>query len=309
MLYFQLVILAGIIMLAYYFEYTDTFNIHIQGFFCHDSSYMKPYMGPEESSAIPPPILYAVVSGVPVLVITSMESFLFLLQYVSEDLDNREKVIVMGDCCYLNPLVRRIGCFLGVFAFGLFSTDIFANAGQVVTGSLSPYFLTVCKPNYTSLGCAQYILFISQEDACTGDEEEVMGARKSFPSKEAALSAYAAVYIAIYITCTMKSNAMRLAKPLCSLGLICLAFLVCVNRVVEYRNHWCDVIAGFIIGGAIAVFMVVCIVKNFKGKAFLTEIPPEDNMDVVPMVHHPGLEDSLEKFISTQSSITFSDAT
>lgn len=70
MLYFQLVIMAGTVMLAYYFEYTDTFNVHIQGFFCHDNSYMKPYLGPEESSTIPPAILYAVVAGVPALVVS-----------------------------------------------------------------------------------------------------------------------------------------------------------------------------------------------------------------------------------------------
>lgn len=48
------------------------------------------------------------------LQITVTESILFLLQYVSEDLDNREKIIVMGDCCYLNPLVRRTFRFLGM---------------------------------------------------------------------------------------------------------------------------------------------------------------------------------------------------
>lgn len=70
MLYFQLVIMAGTVMLAYYFEYTDTFNVHVQGFFCYDNSYTKPYFGPEESSAIPPALLYAVVAGVPTLVVS-----------------------------------------------------------------------------------------------------------------------------------------------------------------------------------------------------------------------------------------------
>ncbi|XP_058617729.1 phospholipid phosphatase-related protein type 5a isoform X2 [Onychostoma macrolepis] len=255
MLYFQLVIMAGTVMLAYYFEYTDTFNVHIQGFFCHDNAYTKPYLGPEEFSAIPPAILYAVVAGVPALVITVTESVLFLLQYVSEDLDNREKIIVMGDCCYLNPLVRRTFRFLGVYAFGLFATDIFVNAGQVVTGNLSPYFLSVCKPNYTALGCQQVVRFISQREACTGNEDDILHARKSFPSKEAAISVYAALYVAMYITCSVKAKGTRLAKPVLSLGLMCLAFLTGINRVVEYRNHWSDVIAGFIIGGAIAVFM------------------------------------------------------
>lgn len=89
MLYFQLVIMAGTVMLAYYFEYTDTFNVHVQGFFCHDNAYTKPYLGSEESSAIPPAILYAVVAGVPALVVSvcsrfkefqSMLSFLWSLR-------------------------------------------------------------------------------------------------------------------------------------------------------------------------------------------------------------------------------------
>lgn len=63
--------MAGTVMLAYYFEYTDTFNVHVQGFFCYDSSYTKPYLGPEESSAVPPALLYAVVAGIPTLVVRS----------------------------------------------------------------------------------------------------------------------------------------------------------------------------------------------------------------------------------------------
>lgn len=84
-----------------------------------------------------------------------------------------------------------------MYAFGLFATDIFVNAGQVVTGNLSPYFLTVCKPNYTALGCQQVVRFINQREACTGNEDEILHARKSFPSKEAAISVYAAIYVAV----------------------------------------------------------------------------------------------------------------
>ncbi|XP_017576666.1 phospholipid phosphatase-related protein type 5a [Pygocentrus nattereri] len=309
MLYFQLVIMAGTVMLAYYFEYTDTFTVHVQGFFCYDNAYTKPYLGPEEASAVPPVLLYTVVAGVPSLLITATESVLFLLQYISEDLDNREKIIVMGDCCYLNPLVRRTFRFLGVYAFGLFATDIFVNAGQVVTGNLSPYFLTVCKPNYTALGCQNGVRFISQQEACTGNGDDILHARKSFPSKEAALSVYAALYVAMYITCTVKAKGTRLAKPVLSLGLMCLAFLTGINRVVEYRNHWSDVIAGFIIGGAIAVFMVVCVVKNFKGKPLLGEIPPEESVSSVPMLGQPRMEHTMEKYISSQSPITYAEVT
>ncbi|XP_023999706.2 phospholipid phosphatase-related protein type 5-like [Salvelinus sp. IW2-2015] len=184
------------------------------------------------------------------------EAVLFLIQYSSKELDGQEKTIQTGDCCYLNPLVQRTFRFLGVYTFGLFTVDIFVNAGQVVTGNLSPHFLTVCKPNYTALGCQHALIYISQQEACTGNQEDILRARKTFPSKEAALSVYAAFYLASYITCTVEVKGTRLAKPVLSLGLMYLAFLTGLNRVAEYRNHWSDVIAGFIIGVAIATFLV-----------------------------------------------------
>ncbi len=70
------------------------------------------------------------------------------------------------------------------------------------------------------------------------------------------------VFPQMYITCSVKAKGTRLAKPVLSLGLMCLAFLTGINRVVEYRNHWSDVIAGFIIGGAIAVFMVRSLLRT-----------------------------------------------
>uniref|UniRef100_H3ANR2 Uncharacterized protein n=1 Tax=Latimeria chalumnae TaxID=7897 RepID=H3ANR2_LATCH len=65
MLYFQLVIMAGTVLLAYYFECTDTFQVHVQGFFCQDGDLMKPYPGPEEDSFISPLVLYCVLSSTP----------------------------------------------------------------------------------------------------------------------------------------------------------------------------------------------------------------------------------------------------
>lgn len=87
--------------------------------------------------------------------------------------------------------------FSGIYTFGLFATDIFVNAGQVVTGNLAPHFLTICKPNYTALGCNQLTQFITDTNACTGNPELVIKARRTFPSKEAALSVYGAMYLAV----------------------------------------------------------------------------------------------------------------
>ncbi|CAL8397988.1 unnamed protein product [Arctogadus glacialis] len=201
-----------------------------------------------------------------------------------------------------------IGCcdLEWVYTFGLFTVDIFVNAGQVVTGNLAPYFLTVCKPNFTALGCQQALRYISHQEACTGDQGDILRARKTFPSKEAALSVYGALYLAMYVTCTVRAKGTRLAKPVVSLTLVCLAFLTGLNRVAEYRNHWADVIAGFVIGGAIATFLVVCVVHNFKGKLLLGEDPPPSpSQDPLPggsVLNMGRVDASLEKYIASQET-------
>lgn len=96
------------------------------------------------------------------------------------------------------PLAHFISLFhTGVYSFGLFTTTIFANAGQVVTGNQTPHFLSACKPNYTALGCQSPLQYIAERRACTGNPYLVASARKSFPSKDAALSFYSAIYTVV----------------------------------------------------------------------------------------------------------------
>lgn len=70
MFFFQLVIMSGTLLLAYYMECTDLFSVHVQGFFCNDADLMKPYPGTEESSFIPPLILYCVVAAAPTAIVS-----------------------------------------------------------------------------------------------------------------------------------------------------------------------------------------------------------------------------------------------
>lgn len=94
--------------------------------------------------------------------------------------------------------------FPGVYSFGLFTTTIFANAGQVVTGNPTPHFLSVCRPNYTALGCLPPSpdrpgpdRFVTDLGACAGSPSLVAAARRAFPCKDAALCAYAVTYTAV----------------------------------------------------------------------------------------------------------------
>lgn len=78
MFYFQLVIMAGTVLLAYYFEYTDTFPVHIQGFFCYDKTFSKPYPGPDDTSKIPPVLIYSLVTAIPTLTVRVLIIYPFL---------------------------------------------------------------------------------------------------------------------------------------------------------------------------------------------------------------------------------------
>uniref|UniRef100_A0A4W5MGX5 Phospholipid phosphatase related 2 n=1 Tax=Hucho hucho TaxID=62062 RepID=A0A4W5MGX5_9TELE len=214
----------------------------------------------------------------------------------------QEKTIVTADCCYFNHLLRRIVRFLGVYSFGLFATTIFANAGQVVTGNQTPHFLSACRPNYTVLGCQSPMQYITERRACTGNPYLVASARKSFPSKDAALSIYSAVYT-MYVTLVFRTKGTRLTKPTLCLTLLSLAVLVGVVRVTEYRNHWGDVLAGYLTGGAIAAFLVTCVINNFQQTASaLPPLPPlrPQPPHGMPLSTLPRVESPLEKLSCPQ---------
>lgn len=72
----------------------------------------------------------------------------------------------------------------------------------------------------------------------------------------------------MYITSTIRTKSSRLAKPVLCLGTLCAAFLTGLKRVSEYRNHCSDVVAGFILGASIALFLVslidaLCLIPAF----------------------------------------------
>lgn len=84
----------------------------------------------------------------------------------------------------------------------------------------------------------------------------------------------------MYVTLVFKTKGTRLTKPTLSLTMLCLAMLVGVVRVAEYRNHWADVVAGYFTGGAIAVFLVRLELKLVKTVAYhITELAYMRSLD------------------------------
>lgn len=73
-----------------------------------------------------------------------------------------------------------------------------------MTGNPTPHFLSVCRPNYTALGCPPPSpdrpgpdRFVTDQGACAGSPSLVAAARRAFPCKDAALCAYAVTYTAV----------------------------------------------------------------------------------------------------------------
>lgn len=69
-----------------------------------------------------------------------------------------------------------LSCVPGVHVFGLCATALITDIIQLSTGYHAPYFLTVCKPNYTSLNttCEENPYVV--EDICTGPDPSIINA-------------------------------------------------------------------------------------------------------------------------------------
>ncbi|KAG8555609.1 hypothetical protein GDO81_017760 [Engystomops pustulosus] len=176
--------------------------------------------------------------------------------------------------CNFNSFLRRAVRFIGVHVFGLCSTALITDIIQLSTGYQTPYFLTVCKPNYTSLNvsCKEnpYVL----EDICSGQDLAIINAgRKSFPSQHATLAAFAAVYISMYFNATL-TDSSKLLKPLLVFSFIICGIICGLTRITQYKNHPIDVYSGFLLGGGIAIYLGLYAVGNFQ--------PSEDNIPQKP---------------------------
>lgn len=62
-------------------------------------------------------------------------------------------------------------------------------------------------------------------------------------------------HLQMYVT-LVGPRGSRLARPALCLALLAPAFLLGVVRVAEHRNHWADILAGFLTGTAVAAFLV-----------------------------------------------------
>ncbi|KAK7881851.1 hypothetical protein WMY93_030260 [Mugilogobius chulae] len=272
----HLPILVSFVVSLYFLEWTDVFKPVKSGFTCHDRSLSLPYIEPTHE-VIPLLMLLSLAFAGPAITIMIGEAILFCCVSRRSGRTGAEANINAAGCNF-NSFIRRAVRFIGVHAFGLCATALITDVLQLMTGYPAPYFLTVCRPNYTSLNvsCEQnpYIL----EDICSGpDPAAITQGRKSFPSQHATLASFAAVYVSMYFNSTL-TDSSKLLKPLLVFSFIISAIICGLTRIIQYKNHAVDVYLGFLLGGAIAVYLGLFAVGNFQ--------PSEEPSCPVPLQAH-----------------------
>ncbi|KAK2859299.1 hypothetical protein Q5P01_003919 [Channa striata] len=272
----ELPILVSSVVSLYFLEWTDVFKPVKSGFNCHDRSLSLPYIDPNHE-VIPLLMLLSLAFAGPAITIMIGEAILFCCLSRKKSGPGAEANINAAGCNF-NSFIRRAVRFVGVHAFGLCATALITDILQLMTGYPAPYFLTVCKPNYTTLivSCEQnpYVM----EDICSGaDPAAINQGRKSFPSQHATLASFGAVYVSMYFNSTL-TDSSKLLKPLLVFSFIICAIICGLTRIIQYKNHAIDVYLGFLLGGAIAVYLGLYAVGNFQ--------PNEDAGTGPPTVLH-----------------------
>ncbi|KAM9712231.1 phospholipid phosphatase-related protein type 4 [Menidia menidia] len=274
----ELPILISSAVSLYFLEWTDVFKPVKSGYNCHDRSLSLPYIDPNHE-VIPFLMLLSLAFAGPAITIMVGEAILFCCLSRKKSGAGAEANINAAGCNF-NSFIRRAIRFVGVHAFGLCATALITDILQLMTGYPAPYFLTVCKPNYTTLNvsCEQnpYVM----EDICSGaDPRAINQGRKSFPSQHATLASFAAVYVSMYFNSTL-TDSSKLLKPLLVFSFVMSAIICGLTRIIQYKNHAIDVYVGFLLGGAIAVYLGLYAVGNFQSSEEVTSSPP-------PLIHHP----------------------
>ncbi|XP_049910091.1 phospholipid phosphatase-related protein type 3 [Epinephelus moara] len=274
----ELPIVASSMVSLYFLELTDVVQPAQVGFRCHDRELSMPYVdGGDE--LIPLLMLLSLAFAGPAASIMLVEGLIYCLQSRLK-LRRPEGSINAGGCNF-NSFLRRTVRFVGVHVFGLCATALLTDIIQLSTGYHAPFFLTVCKPNYTLVGVSCETNAYITKDICSGhDQHAIMAARKTFPSQHATLSAFAAVYVSMYFNSTI-SDSTKLLKPVLVFAFAIAAALTGLTQITQHRSHPIDVYVGFLIGAFIAAYLAFHAVANFKSSDDITPtlppLPPKED--------------------------------
>ncbi|NXU56980.1 PLPR3 protein, partial [Turnix velox] len=285
----ELPIVASSIVTLYFLELTDLFKPAKVGFQCYDRALSMPYVETNEE-LIPLLMLLSLAFAAPAASIMVGEGMVYCLQSRLRGRAGAEGSINAGGCNF-NSFLRRTVRFVGVHVFGLCATALVTDVIQLATGYHAPFFLTVCKPNYTLLGTPCDTNPYITQDICAGtDKHAILSARKTFPSQHATLSAFAAVYVSMYFN-SIISDSTKLLKPILVFAFAIAAGICGLTQITQYRSHPTDVYVGFLIGSGIAAYLAYHAVGNFRAplEKIMVPTPAKDALRALTQRGHDSV--------------------
>ncbi|XP_074641246.1 phospholipid phosphatase-related protein type 5-like [Tubulanus polymorphus] len=165
-------------------------------------------------------------------------------------------------CCNMSVphLWRRCIRIVGMFAFGAFLTMIVCDSIKLLLGGLRPNFLDICKLNAPCQAGKLYTV-----DNCGETDKTILrDARMSFPSLQTAITAFASIYLSVYLHGVTRSHGKTITIPF-----FCVTFVMCsvvrgLTLIGTNRNDWKDVLAGFLLGCIMALYLGVYVMNRFE---------------------------------------------
>jgi len=214
-----------------------------RGFFIDDDSLSYPY----KIDTVPNWLLYMMGFGTPMV------------------------LILLGNLCIMRSSSREnifeslkhSYTMIILYLLGAAACQLQVAICKYTVGRLRPHFFDVCKPdfikvenkstpnyvmNYTCLGNPS--LFSDEMEM----DDHVRGARLSFPSGHSSFAFQAAVFTVLYLQtkyCTkdvVGFQQQSLLIPFFQVIAISLATFTAVSRIMDYKHHPTDVLAGTLIG-------------------------------------------------------------
>ncbi|BHF76472.1 hypothetical protein SprV_0501957000 [Sparganum proliferum] len=106
--------------------------------------------------------------------------------------------------------------------------------------------------------------------------------RLSFPSGHSAYSMFPAIFICLYLYYRMPKIAVgSVLQAFVQVTAFSLAFYVGLSRVSDYKHHWSDVLAGMLLGAAVAIFTLAFASDVNEFESFESYA---DGRELVPLV-------------------------
>ncbi|KAH3849751.1 phospholipid phosphatase 1-like [Dreissena polymorpha] len=216
----------------------------IQGFLCDDPSISLPYR-PDTIST-------------PVLIFAGVGTSIFCVVIV-EVLNAINRKYIRA--CPTREDFWFIAKGYSVMVVGFVVQELFVEFLKRQLGFLRPNFMDVCRPQFNRSLCPAYIT----EYTCSGsdhDADEIRDSRQSFPSGHSAFSLYIAVFYCFYIQRRLHVSFSRILKFFLQAALVFTASICGLSRIRDHKHHASDVIVGFTVGAAVAVFVYKLLAEN-----------------------------------------------